>query len=152
MPIRTLPAVVLRLELHMVTATRRAEHLAIRPTAGNHVVAAVFRIGEVNHGFLESGRFSCRGLSVPDFHGIVKYIYTGMFADKSGAQRSGKSTGPSKSNLGRPGVYIYFVCRLVRATDAEQVANAGDLDWPILLEEIYVGQVGGLPDDGIGVA
>jgi hypothetical protein len=75
-PVGTLPAVVLWLELHAVTTTSRAKHFAIAPTPGNHVVAAILRVREVDYRFLEGGGFGCHDYSVPDFHGIVKYIYT----------------------------------------------------------------------------
>src|SRR6266446_2319685 len=44
---RTLPAVILFRELHVVAATPRASHFAVRPQATNEVVAAIRRISEV---------------------------------------------------------------------------------------------------------
>jgi hypothetical protein len=75
-PIGALPAVVLRLELHAVATASRAEHLAVRPTPGDHVIAAILRVGEVDYRFLKGGGFGCHDYSVPEFHGIVKYICT----------------------------------------------------------------------------
>src|ERR1039458_5978190 len=75
-PVGTLPAVVLRLELHPVATASRAEHLAVRPTPGDHVIAAILRVGEVDYRFLKCGGFGCHDYSVPELHGIVKYIYT----------------------------------------------------------------------------
>src|ERR1017187_5485628 len=67
---------MLRLELHVSTTASRAEHLAVRPTPGNHVIAAILRVGEVDYRFLKGGGFGCHDYSVPDLHGIVTYIYT----------------------------------------------------------------------------
>jgi hypothetical protein len=74
--IGALPAVVLRLELHTVTTAGRAEHLTVSPTPGNHVIAAILGVREVDYRFLKGGGFGCHDYSVPEFHGIVKYIYT----------------------------------------------------------------------------
>src|ERR1019366_8924648 len=75
-PIGALPAVVLRLELHVFATAGRAEYLTISPTPRNHVIAAVLRVGEIDYRFLKGGGFGCHDYSVPELHGIVKYIYT----------------------------------------------------------------------------
>ena len=75
MPIRTLPAVMLRLEMDLIAPTGRAGN-AIGPSAGNHVVPAVLGIGKIYDSLLKGNGFLFDTLSVPYFHGIVKYIYT----------------------------------------------------------------------------
>jgi len=76
-----LPALMLRHETDTLTSTGRADN-AFRPALRCEVVQAVVRIGVIDDGFLKSGgRLAFHALSVPEKHGLVKFIIAEVFIE-----------------------------------------------------------------------
>jgi len=73
--VAALPAIVLRLEFHLVASAGGAGD-AVRPAAGHHVFPAVLLIGKSDDSLLKGLRFGCHDLIARQIHGIVKYIIT----------------------------------------------------------------------------
>ena|ERR1700720_3895367 len=81
-----LPAIMLFREHHALAPALGALN-TIRPAARNQVFPAVLWIGEVEDRFLKCGRF--HALSMLEFDGVVKYIFTIVYAIRQGRRAVG---------------------------------------------------------------